>query len=263
MLEKIIYIYVRLFGRPYFQMLNKVLYRLSLGGLGILNHATSSISGEKAFLKKTLSFTEGTVVDIGANKGSYTLEALAFNNKIKVFAFEPHPATFKLLVRNVAAYSNVIPLNKGMSSKSGILKLYDYPANDGSSHASLYQDVITEIHGAGAAVAHDVELITLDQFMEAENLSKIDLLKIDTEGNELAVLQGAANAILGGKIKVIHFEFNAMNVSSRVFFRDFWRILRQYRFYRLLPKDLLEIKNYSPLGCEIFGYQNIVAILED
>jgi len=54
-----------------------------------------------------------------------------------------------------------------------------------------------------------------------------------------------------------------MNVSSRAFFRDFWRLLENYQFYRLLPNHMLEIKNYSPLSCEIFAYQNIVAILKD
>lgn len=71
------------------------------------------------------------------------------------------------------------------------------------------------------------------------------------------------NAIANRKIKAIHFEFNEMNVHSRAFFRDFWNLLDGYRFYRLLPNEMLEIKTYHPLYCEVFAYQNIVAILED
>lgn len=263
MLEKIIYIYVFLFGNNRCQKLNKFLYRLSLGGLGVLNHSSSSISGEKSFLKKYLRGHRSVLIDVGANNGGYTLEALEINSKTKIYAFEPHPTTFQSLVRNVARHENVVAINKGMSSECGVLRLYDYPSKDGSPHASLFEDVITEIHGADAAVAHDVSLTTIDEFIGSEEIGEIDLLKIDTEGNELAVLHGAKNAISSKKIKAIHFEFNAMNVSSRVYFRDFWRILRDYRIYRLLPNDMLEIKNYSPLGCEIFAYQNIVAILKD
>jgi FkbM family methyltransferase len=263
MFEKIITAYVLLFGRPRFQKFNKLLYRLSLGGLGILNYRDLRISGEKYFLEKYLPKNHGVLVDVGANQGNYALEALGICPSIKIFAFEPHPITFASLKENIKKSDNITAINKGMSSENSVLALYDYPSNDGSSHASLFQDVITEIHRAGSAVSHDVELTTLDQFIELENIKEIDLLKIDTEGNELQVLMGGVNAIKSKKIKVIHFEFNEMNVSSRAFFRDFWKLLDGYQFYRLLPSDMLEIKVYSPLQCEIFAYQNIVAILKD
>lgn len=143
------------------------------------------------------------------------------------------------------------------------MKLYDYAEKDGSSHASLFESVITEIHASPSNVFHDVALTTLDEFIENEKISEIILLKIDTEGNELDILKGAANSISSGIIKAIHFEFNEMNVVSKVFFRDFWKTLEKYKFYRLLPNEMLEIKNYSPLACEIFAYQNIVAILQE
>lgn len=263
MFEKIIAIYVFLFGRARFLKFNKALYRLSLGGLGILNYRTSKVSGEKAFLEKYLSKKGGIVLDVGANSGSYAIEVSSASKGFTVYAFEPHPITFEVLVRNVQPYPNVIPVNIGMSSERGVLKLYDYTDHDGSEHASLFEDVITEIHGASVAISHEIELTTLDDFINKEKITQIDLLKIDTEGNELAVLQGAANSIAERKIKAIHLEFNEMNVSSRVFFRDFWKMLAGYNFYRLLPNEMIEIKNYSPLYCEIFAFQNIVAVLKD
>lgn len=51
-MQKIIDVYVFLFARPIFLKLNKLLYRLSLSGLGILNYKTSKISGEKYFIEK-------------------------------------------------------------------------------------------------------------------------------------------------------------------------------------------------------------------
>lgn len=59
---------------------------------------------------------------------------------------------------------------------------------------------------------------------------------------------------------MIHFEFNETNIISHVFFRDFWQQLPGYDFYRMLPSGLIHLKRYSPLLCEIFAYQNIVAI---
>ena len=88
-------------------------------------------------------------------------------------------------------------------------------------------------------------------------------MKIDTEGNELEVIRGCAKSIALGKIKIIHFEFNEMNIAARVFFKDFWDILSEYDFYRLLPNGMMRIKKYDPLFCEIFAYQNIVAIYKN
>ena len=263
MLQIIINCYVFLFARSRFSKFNTLLYRLSLSGLGVLNFRDSAVSGERAFLRQYLGNEKGVVVDVGANQGNYTKEAVHINPGLKVYAFEPHPITFSVMTGNLAGYRNVALINKGLSSTRGVLTLYDYPNQDGSAHASLFEDVITEIHGSGVAVAHEVELITLDEFVASEQIAEISLLKIDVEGNELEVLRGAINTLSQDKIKAIHFEFNEMNVVSRSFFRDFWRLLRKYTFYRLLPNEMLKISNYNPLNCEIFAYQNIVAILEE
>jgi FkbM family methyltransferase len=263
MFEKIISVYIYLFGRTRFLKFNKLLYRMSLGGLGILNYKTSKASGEKSFLLKYLKKNGGVLIDVGANQGNYSIEAIAVCPNLRVFAFEPHPITFELLNKNVARHQNIFTVNKGMSQEKGVRKLYDYANKNGSSHASLFQEVITELHGSVAVSSHEVELITIDDFLCTKNINEIDLLKIDVEGNELEVLRGGINALHDRKIKAIHFEFNEMNIISRVFFRDFWEILEGYRFYRLLPNEMLEIKKYTPLNCEIFAYQNIVAILKD
>jgi FkbM family methyltransferase len=171
--------------------------------------------------------------------------------------------TFLKLLKNTEIYSNVFVYNKGASSECGLLNLYDYGSNDGSEHASLFRDVISEIHGSQSVTSHEVELIDLDGFIESNNIQEVSLLKIDTEGNELEVLRGCIKSISSGKIKAIHFEFNEMNVASRVFFKDFWTALSEYDFYRLLPNGMIKIKKYNPLFCEIYSYQNIVAIYKN
>ncbi len=59
---------------------------------------------------------------------------------------------------------------------------------------------------------------------------------------------------------MIQFEFNAMNVFSRAFFRDFWAFLPHYDFYRLLPDGPVSLGEYSPIFWELFASQNIVAV---
>ena len=131
MAEKLIEVYVWLFARNIFEKWNKLLYRLSLGGLGILNYKTSTVSGERAFLKNYLLNKSGVVFDVGANKGDYSREVININPEINVYAFEPHPKTFKKLSENLSGTTNIKIINKGLSDASGVLALYDYLENDG------------------------------------------------------------------------------------------------------------------------------------
>lgn len=257
-------LYVALFARARFEKFNRFIYRLALGGLGILNYRNSNVSGEKNFLTKCLPRTVGgVVIDVGANQGDYTKLVLSLNPNARVYAFEPHPKTYQSLMVNVGGSKNVTSINKGLSETQGVLDLYDYENQDGSSHATLFKDVLVRLHGSSKVVAHQVQLLSLDDFVKQENISEISLLKVDTEGNELSVLRGALETIKAKKIKLVHIEFNEMNVISKVFFKDFWDLLQDYRFYRLLPHDMLRIEKYCPIECELFAYQNIVAILKD
>lgn len=259
----IISTYRFVFARSCFEFFNKMLLRLSLVGLGVLNFGSSRVSGEGFFLNNYLSkIGSGLVLDVGANKGDYTLEVMSVNEGLKIYAFEPHPKTFLKLKQNISNYHNVQCVNKAIGHEQGFLELFDYKNNDGSTHASLLKGVIEEIHQA-EPISHNVEVQTIDNFLQQHKIMCVDLLKIDTEGNELNVLQGAAQSIKQGKIKVIHFEFNQMNVISRTFFKDFWDILKGYDIYRLLPHGRLEVDRYSPILCEIFAYQNIVAFLKE
>jgi FkbM family methyltransferase len=254
-------VYAIFFAKKFFYKFNKLLYSLSLRGLGILNYESDKISGEECFIKKYVSKIEnGVILDVGANIGNYSRKIRAVNPKTPIYAFEPHPKTFLKLQENLKELDVTI-FNMGVGSGEGVLKLYDYADNDGSSHASLYKDVIEVIHKS-KVTEHEVDVVALDDFSTVNNIVRVDLLKIDTEGHELEVLKGFEQYIKSGKVHLIHFEFNEMNVASRVFFKDLWDFLPNYDFYRMLPNSLIPIKNYNPVFCEIFAYQNIVAKLK-
>lgn len=261
MINYILKIYAFLFARRVFHKLNKFLYLASLRGLGILNCQGEYLTGEKQWLSRYLrSKTDPVVIDVGANVGNYSKNVLNSNVGVIVYAFEPHPITYKRLIENIAD-PRFNAFNLGVGSENSRLELYDYDSKDGSSHASLYRDVIKDLH-KGNPIAHSVEVVSLQNFFLGKNIKYIDLLKIDTEGNEFNVLIGIRSFIEMKKIKAIHFEFNEMNIVSKVSFKDFWDLLVDYDFFRILPSgSLLEIKNYASVFCEIYAFQNIVAIL--
>jgi FkbM family methyltransferase len=255
-------IYAFLFSRTYFYRLNKALLHAALRGIGVLNYKSDAAGGETHFLRTYLNgHTKPTILDVGANEGSYSKAVLSLKKDARVFAFEPHPGTYSRLSEHVSGLGNVTAINAACGREHGQLVLYDYSGSGGSVHASLHEGVIEKVH-KGRSDQHFVEVIDLDTFAADRRITVIDLLKIDTEGHELEVLKGAANLLREKRIKAIQFEFNEMNVVSRVFFKDFMELLPNYKFYRLVRNGLVRIDPYLAFRCELFAYQNIVALPE-
>ena len=254
----------RVAARPSCQKINEFFFECSLNGLGILNYHNSLISGEQNFIERIVPlFTTGispTIFDVGANIGDYTnLLHKVFPNSL-IVAFEPNPITYHVLEKRFSK-ENVVTNMKGLSSSHGSMKFYDRKDCHETlkhGHASLYKEVIEDLHGV-ESVEMEVSMSTLDSYAEEKSIDKISLLKIDTEGHELEVLKGASNLLSQDKIDLIHIEFNEMNIISRVFLRDFTEMLSNYKPYRLLPTGVIPLKK-SPLKTELFAFQNIVFV---
>jgi len=247
---------------------NKALFNMSLRGIGVLNWENDVISGErhliKTILPKVIRSDHPLFFDIGANVGNYSLTLLSSFPGAVIHAFEPHPINY-LRLKERLSYENVVTHNVALGERSGKSILYDRLDSDGSLHASLHEAVISEIHKSQVTM-HQIELERLDYFAEKEGILHIDFMKVDTEGNELAVLQGASKMIERGNIGFIHFEFNEMNIISRVFLRDFRKILKNYELFRVLPDGLLPLRKNPKareyVEEELFAYQNIFAAPE-
>ncbi len=253
--------YAFLFARKAFYPLHLFLYKLSLSGLGIRNYENEYLSGEKAFIRYLLAtgrLHTGVILDIGANIGHYSIMLRQHNIQLPIYAFEPHPTAYQQLSAAAELHA-FTPVPKGVGAAASTAVIYDYSGNGGSEHASMYKAVIEDLHH-GQAQASAIVLTTIDDFVDRYRIDGIALLKIDTEGHELPVLQGAQRTLSQGLAEVIQIEFNEMNVISRTFFKDLVAILPGYDFYRLLPDGLQPLGDYNALQYEIFAFQNIVAV---
>ncbi len=257
-----------LLGRPIFYKLNTTALFFVLRSLGVHNYENIKVSGEAAFLKskwvqKIVSQSEYPVfLDIGAHMGEYANRLKKLYPHATVYAFEPHPKTFQHLQTAAAEYAYTAK-NVACSDVEGNLNLYDY-SEEGSELASLCEGAIDKIHHKPNVQSWEIQSTTIDRFIQECNITQINLMEIDTEGYEFKVLLGCQEAIRNRAIDMIQFEFNSMNVFTRVFFQDFQNLLKGYCLFRILPNGgLVSLEPYEPLLCEIFRFQNIVAIRKE
>ena len=254
--------YQWLFARTWCYSWNRLLFNLSLRGLGILTDLPGQVisSGETSLLRRLAPQwgPSPTILDVGAHHGDYARFVKQLAPQATVYAFEPHPRTFAVL-EGQALRDGVIAVNCGCGDASGPVDLYDYAEHAGSVHATVYPEVITSLH-QGRPTSVKAHVIRLDEFIHERGIHQVELLKIDTEGHELNVLLGLRETLKRNLVDVVQFEFNSMNVVSRTFCRDFYAALPNYTFYRLLPDGPVPMGEYRPVLCEIFAYQNIVGI---
>lgn len=248
--------YARAFGRAWLSSFNKALVYLGSRGLGVFNLSSSQLSGEDYFLRTLVETPPSVVFDIGANEGDYTEAVRHEFPGAVIYAFEPHPRTFERLKARCGSNANLF--NLACDSVPGRLELYDLAGEKGTQLASTSREALAPL---GRDVeSFSIEATSLDAFCQERGILRIDLLKIDTEGNERRVLEGARRLLAANAISRIQFEFNEMNVASRSFMKDFIALLPRHKLYRLLPNGLLPLAKYSPFFGEVFGYQNIVAL---
>jgi FkbM family methyltransferase len=245
------------------RLLNIDLLMLAYQNLGILKYQDIFVSGEhfviSKFLKPHIKKEEEAILfDVGANVGIYSKELRANFPKSKIYAFEPNGNAFEVMKKNLEE-ENIQCFNIGFSSQAQKTKIYTYAHDNASDHGSLHKEVLLVLHKAEKIIEIELELSTIDEFCNFHSIEYIDFLKIDTEGHELAVLNGAQRMIESNKIGIIQFEFNEMNIISRVFLKDFYNILSGYNIYRLDSNRLIPLGEYNSIN-EIFKFQNILAV---
>jgi len=133
------------------------------------------------------------VVDVGANEGIFTLMAARLVGAGgTVHAFEPSPRDRDRLVANVSinGLSNVSVHAAALGRVAG-KALLQVAGAEHPGHNTIGGFAYAET----AAYSVEVEVTTLDQVAEASALRRMDLLKVDVEGSETAVLQGGQDAL--------------------------------------------------------------------
>lgn len=206
------------------------------------------------------------VLDIGANIGCTSL--LLGDLSRKVISFEPSPSTFYYLERNVrvSGLTNISVQNYALGSKVGEAQISFSPNNRSGAF------VADSTRGAIGHTKETIEVKRLDDAVAMLHLAHIEFIKIDVEGFEKYVIEGARNTIAQFKPSVV-LELNhwCLNAFQRISVPEFFDYLRS-RFPILLAIEGDTYANlhnddesYSVMYHHIihFKYANIVAGFDD
>ena len=153
-----------------------------------------------------------TVFDVGANIGEISLLFSRFvGTQGQVHSFEASSSVFNKLntICTLANRPQIILNHKAVSDKSGIVKLYVYDETHSGWNSLANRPLENYGIDVKPAYTENVEAITLDSYCEENNISYIDLLKIDIEGAEYQALLGARNLLENQNIGCCIFEFGA------------------------------------------------------
>jgi FkbM family methyltransferase len=130
------------------------------------------------------------VYDVGANCGWFAVRAAQAGAAVR--AFEPVPATADVLERNLrgAADAQIVRAAVGAEPGTALMHLYSSSGNN-----SLVERNLPEGHALRHTGRHEVDIVRLDDVVDGAGFPAPELVKIDVEGFELAVLRGARETL--------------------------------------------------------------------
>lgn len=174
--------------------------------------------------------SEGSLIfDIGANIGLFSIKMATRKRTATVIAVEPDPENFQMLKKNLElnGIKSVIPLNMALSDRGGKLEFFVSATNKAAS--SIYRH---DEHMSGV----EVEANTFDCLLgklEIAQLNREMFVKMDVEGAELRILNGAKSLAAAADVKVV-METHPDLVSQKMVERR----LRDYNFNVVPSREL-------------------------
>jgi FkbM family methyltransferase len=214
-----------------------------------------TVDHEAAIAAKHLSLNS-VVIDVGGNIGDWSAAIIDRVKVARLIIIEPDTGNCTKLRNRFSDTVGVEVVEAALSSSNGTAALYsDRP---GSGLASLHKRELRHQRIEHEQVA-TVATISLETLLESHEVKAVDLLKMDIEGHEFAVLRAAEKVL--PRVGMIQFEFGGSNVASRTYFHDFWRLLSPaYSISRLGPSGLIEVPKYRESDEALFGVSNYLAV---
>lgn len=183
-------------------------------------------NGEYWLIEKLLSTSSSSAVilmDIGANKGDWSAQALKILDCLgkcgEIYAFEPTQSTYEFLIKRFQNNANVILKKIALSNYSGEAEFFVVGALAGTN--SLLKG---SLEGKALNV-EQVQTLRFDDFLASTRLLSVDFVKSDTEGYDMSVLISAQQSLKEGRVEVWQFEYNYRWISNHYSLKDVFNFI--------------------------------------
>ena len=193
---------------------------------------------QKNINNKLIDLNLKNAIDIGAHKGEFLSSIISINKRIKVHSFEPQLTICKKLKSKFKNYKNIFIYNLAISNENKKKKLNiniktstsTFSTYNKNSYWKKFKDFLLTGSKKSSFIGYEiVNSITLDNFFKKKKIKNIDLLKIDTEGHEAKILEGAKK-VLKKKIKYILIEIHFSKIYNRYNKKKIEKILKNNNF---------------------------------
>ena len=185
-------------------------------------------------IQKDLINKENAVIfDVGAHHGKVSRIYLDLMKQSHIYAFEPYKDSFNVLVNN-SIDTNIHSFNVAVGEENKKVELFVNISSPTNSIFPTHDDSTMTWEG-NYCITKDkvcVDMITIDKFVEDNNIKIIDILKIDTQGTEFNVIKGAQKTIRENKIKLVYTEIITMpTYVGQKYLDEILEIFRLNDFY--------------------------------
>ncbi len=189
---------------------------------GIINHLLNIIT-------KSGKYSHLTIFDIGGNVGEFSKELethlIKEKNEYKFFIFEPNPNLIKEIKQKKIKNSNIFNYGIGDKKEEKLFKIHDH--HEKSSFLNIDKNYFKNEKKYNI-YDFKCKIETLDSFSNENKIDHINFLKIDTQGYNAKVLEGAKNLIKNNAIDFIYTEITiGPKYELNETFFDFEKILNE------------------------------------
>ena len=195
----------------------------------LVTYIFSNLSKENIFIKNFFGKKKITLVDVGANLGGYT-NLILQNTKVKeIHIFEPSKKCFGYLKKKFTQ-NKIYINNKALSNTNKINTFYESEVLSQSSLHNVKNKFNSNLENTDV---YKIECVTLDKYFYGHKKNfVIDLLKIDAEGEDLKVLEGASKLLKNKNIRLIKIELlNSFNQKNNSNINEIIFFLNKYNYY--------------------------------
>ena len=168
---------------------------------------------------------DSTYIDIGANIGTHTVSIAPHVQQ--VYAFEPDPNNYQLLLSNTSGHNNITVINNAISDDEC----------SGYTDFNFGRTIFVESNGS-----------CLTSTIDSYNIEKIDFVKIDTEGFELRILQGMTNVLTYQQPNML-IEMQDIDTYRAIY--DYLKTFNYYMYW--MPVATFNPNNFKKESKDVFG----------